>query len=118
MDRITEALRAALEGMMEGHKVRLPDGGQDLFNGFLQLSRARSFNGAHPNPITWEALAAWAQMMRWPLEPHHAEIIMALDETFLSVTSRKITGQQGGVPVVSPSKGNLTPEAFDALFEN
>lgn len=73
MNRLRKHLYAALEARLNGQKVRTPDA-------FLALSRARSCGPHRPNRISWEALAAWSQVMRVPIRPDHAEIIMALDD--------------------------------------
>ena len=59
-------------------------------------------------------MADWSQMMRRPLPPHHAEIVMALDDTWMQHATRKMTGGAAAPSMVS----NTTPLSaglFDAL---
>ncbi len=88
MRRLQKQICAALEGRMKGRKVPVPEAGGPLLDAFLALSRARSCGPVGPNPISWQDLAALSQVMRMPIEPRHAEIIMALDEVWLQETYR------------------------------
>ena len=117
MNRLKQQLCAALEGRLQGQKVRVPDAGAELLTAFLALSRSRSYHASGPNPITWEALAAWSQMMRNPIPPHHAEIIMALDDVWMRDAARQMAGGGNGAntaPLVSSTP--LSANLFDALM--
>lgn len=36
-----------------------------------------------PAPIAWSEIAAYAALMRWPVEPWEAETLRALDDAYL-----------------------------------
>lgn len=121
MNRLKAQLCASLKAQLEGGKARIPEGAGPILTAFTALSRARSYNQFGPNPITWEAMAAWSQMMRVPLQPHHAEIIMALDEVWLTDAARRadqVTGKtKDGVKIMQPiSKQAISPAIMDAMF--
>lgn len=113
MRRLQKALCATLEAVLEGKKPRLPDAGAEILDAFMALSRARTYHAHGPNPITWEAMAAWSQMMRRPLPPHHAAIVMALDDTWMQHLSRRMAGGSAAAPLVSNTP--LSAGLFDAL---
>ncbi len=101
MDRFKRQLCKAFEARLKGRKERVPDGGAAIIDMFLALSRARSYGAHGPNPIAWEALAAWAQVMRVPIEPHHADIIMALDGVWMDHAMNHKAAPEG-VKVLPP----------------
>ncbi|WP_304620210.1 phage tail assembly chaperone [Paracoccus sediminilitoris] len=116
MNRLKQQLCAALEGRLQGHKVRVPDAGTELLTAFMALSRSRSYHASGPNPITWEALAAWSQMMRNPIPPHHAEIIMALDDVWMRDAARRVVqGNPDAQPALIVSSTPLSAGLFDAM---
>ncbi|MFC0200835.1 phage tail assembly chaperone [Paracoccus rhizosphaerae] len=116
MAKLEKILCRTLEALLDGKRPRMPDVGGDILDAFLALSRARSYHQHGPNPITWEALAAWSQMMRRPLPPHHAEIIMALDEVWMRDAARRMGNAASGAspqPMVSDTP--LSAGLFDAI---
>ena len=116
MARLEKVLCATLEALLAGRKSRLPDAGLDILDAFLALHRARTYHANGPNPITWEAMAAWSQMMRRPLPPHHARIIMALDNVWMKDAARRMGTQETGrqaAPMVSATP--LSAGLFDAM---
>ena len=116
MSKLQKILCATLEASLQGKKHRMPDVGGDILDAFLALSRARSYHQHGPNPITWEALAAWSQMMRRPLPTHHAEIIMALDEVWMRDAARRMGNAASGAPAQPMvSETPLSAGLFDAI---
>lgn len=113
MRQLQNALCRTLDAVLEGKRPRMPDAGAEILNAFMDLSRARTYHASGPNPITWEAMAAWSQMMRRPLPPHHAEIVMALDDTWMQHAARRMAGGGATVPLVSNTP--LSAGLFDAL---
>lgn len=116
MKRLEKTLCTALEALLAGKKARLPDAGGEILDTFLAFSRARSYHAHGPNPITWEALAAFTSMMRRPIPPHHAQIIMALDDVWMRDASRRIAGQAGAAAAPMVSSTPLSPALFDAVL--
>ncbi|QBX35087.1 hypothetical protein E4191_10515 [Paracoccus liaowanqingii] len=116
MSRLQRVLCASLEALLAGEKPRMPDAGGDILDAFLHLSRARSYHQFGPNPITWEAMAAYVQLSRRPIPPHHAEIIMALDDVWMRDAGKRMAGQTSGAPAVPMvSSTPLSARLFDAL---
>lgn len=116
MKRLENTLCTALEALLTGQKARLPDAGGELLDAFLALSRARSYHAHGPNPITWEALAAYSSIMRNPIPPHHAQIIMALDDVWMRDAGRRIAGRAGAPAAPMVSSTPLSRELFDAVL--
>lgn len=114
MSRLRKQLCTALEARMNGQKARTPDAGAELLDAFLALSRARSIGPHGPNPITWEALAAWSQVMRVPIRPDHAEIIMALDDVWMTRTMKRAPEGVKTLPQVS--KHPISAGLLDAMI--
>lgn len=114
MNRLEKQLCAALKAHLAGSKAPMPEAGQPLLDAFNALSRARSYNGTGPNPISWEALAAWSRIMRMPIEPRHAGIIMALDQVWLDAAYGPGRIAPEGVKTLPPvSAQPLTAALFD-----
>lgn len=100
--RLKKQFCTALKARLAGERVPLPAAGTLLLQAFNALSRQRSYGPNGPNPISWEALATWSSMMRQPLDPHHADIIMALDQAWLEHSYRREAQAPEGVKVLPP----------------
>lgn len=117
MQRLKKQLCGALEAMLKGERPEVPEAGGELLDAFLSLSRARGYHTHGPNPITWEALAAWMQVMRVPLEPAHCEIVMALDAIWMEDAVRRVDGAPEGMNTLPPrSSQPLTAGLLDLAF--
>lgn len=115
--RLKRHLCSALEARLSGRPARTPDAGLWLMEIFGALSRQRGYNPHGPNPITWEAVAAWCAIMRQPLAPYHADIIMALDQVWLDHAYRKTTKAPDGVKVLPPiSEHPISAALIDVAF--
>lgn len=115
--RLAARLCAKLKASLEGGKVRVAEGEGVLLDAFNALSRARSHGPHGPNPISWEALAAWSHLTRTPIEPHHAEILMALDEVWLTHVYRKDKQAPEGIKALPPmSKHPINAALLDAML--
>lgn len=100
---LSDQMVTALQAHMASGNPRIPEAGRVLWQAFVALSRSRSYGGMGPNPISFGEMEAWCRLMRMPLEPHHVEIICALDQAWLR-----------SEPPPKP-RGGLTPGAFDAV---
>lgn len=94
--QLVEALRA--------RPPIIPEAGRLVWRAFVALSRSRSYGAVGPNPISYLEIEAWCRLMRMPLEPHHVEMICALDQAWLRADA------------LPKPKGNLTAAAFDAVL--
>lgn len=114
---VKKHLCAALKASLEGGKVRMPEVGAPLLEAFTALSRARSYGMNGPNPISWQDLFAWSRMMRQPVEPRHVEIIMALDEVWLTHAYSRERQAPEGVKTLPPiSQHPINAALLDAML--
>ena len=119
MKHLQRVLCAHLEARLQGKRARLPDAGVEILLAFADLSRARTYHQHGPNPITWEAMAAYGQVLGQPLRPDHARIVMALDEVWLKDAVRRISSvgnSDSAKPAPAMASGPLNGGMFDALF--
>ena len=108
-DKLSKRLCASLEAHLAGGRPDLPEGGAVIWRCFTALSRARSCGPIGPNPISYPEIAAYAQLMRMPLEPHHVQTLLAMDSALLAAHRNKKSGAGG-------PKSNLSAAAFDAFM--
>lgn len=112
MSRLSKLLCKALKTWLETQKRPiLPAGGDLLWRWFADLHSARSYGMVGPNPVGFTEIHAYLQVMRIPAEPHHVEILRAMDSEYLAFAYSKAGGKQGRQP-----SGDLTAAGFDALF--
>ncbi len=117
MDRLKHQLCAALTARLAGRKVPIPEAGRPLLDAFNALSRARSYNAAGPNPISWADMQAWCRLARIPFQPRHIEIIMALDQVWLDDAWRTDKQAPEGVKTLPPvSQQPISAALLDAMF--
>ena len=108
MTRQQDRLCAALEAHLAGGRPMAPEGSSPLWNGFMALSRARSCGPGGPNPISYPEILAWARLMQVPLEPHHVQILTAMDQVWLQDFYKRT---DKAAPVAP-----LSAAAFDAFL--
>lgn len=106
--RLQKLMTGALRDHLAGEPLRRPPGTEILWRAFFELSAARSGGGLGPNPIAPSEIEAWARLMRVPLEPHHAAMLMAMDRLWIDHVYTKRDK--------SPVAGPLNAAAFDAAF--
>ncbi|TNH41272.1 phage tail assembly chaperone [Paracoccus haeundaensis] len=116
MSNLENALCRTLEAVLEGKRPRMPDAGEDILDAFMALSRARTYHSHGPNPITWEAMAAWSQVMRQTLPPHHAKIVMALDDVWMQHAGRRVAGAAAAPAAPMVSATPLSAGLLDAMM--
>lgn len=102
MSSFKQQLCDALDAKMKGRNADVPEGGEPLISAFLDMSRARSWSSIGPNPISWSDLAAWSQVMQVPIQPHHADIIKALDYVWMADAARRQGNAPEGVKTLPP----------------
>jgi len=116
-DRLSRQLCDALTAHLRSKEApRLPDAGQALWKAFTALSAARGFHQYGPNPISFTEIEAWARLTRTPLQPHHVEIIRALDVVFLEHFAPGKRAPDGVKAIPHRSPHALSPELFDAAL--
>lgn len=116
MNQLKKQMCAALKTILAGGRAEVPSAGQQIMDAFLALSRARSIGPLGPNPISWEAVAAWVALMRVPLEPRHVDIIMALDDVWMSHAFSRAERADGVKPLPPISQQPLTAALLDAVM--
>lgn len=99
-----------------GGRANVPAGGDLLWLWFRDLCRTRTYHASGPNPISYAEIEAMARLQRWPLSPHHVEILRAMDDAWLDqhYSIRKLRSSTKALP--QTSQHAVTPELFDAMF--
>ncbi|MDR7147047.1 hypothetical protein [Rhizobium sp. BE258] len=122
-DRLKKLLVEELKrNMVQGGRPRLPEGGKLLWGIFLDLDRGRSLHASGANPIAATDIEAYARLHRWPLQPHHVDILVAMDRAFLEVSYEQMRqardGKTSDGTKVLPRRSShaVTPQVFDAMF--
>lgn len=105
--RLRGQLVAALVAHLAGARPAPPMAGVTLWQIFGAVSAARRWGPNGPDPIQPTELAAWAELHRVHLPPHHARIIAAMDEAWLD---------HARTAEADRTAGPLTGEQFDAMF--
>lgn len=82
---------------------------------FVHLSRTRSSNGYSPNPISYAEIEAYARLYRWPLEPRHVDMILAMDQVWLDHMRSEAGAPTNSEGTNAPCR-EMNPAAFDAVF--
>lgn len=115
-DRLQTQLISALRRNLVGGKPVVPEAGVMIWNLFMEISRSRTYHAAGPHPISHGEIEAYGRLHRWPLRPHHVEMIRALDDAWLTHAYRKIDGKRSGVEHFAAPSQPVNPDAFDAVF--
>ena len=108
--QLVEALRKYMDTKRQ---PRVPEAGVLLWNIFMKLSATRTYHMAGATPISYTEIHSFSVLTGWPLQPHHVDIIRALDEAWLEHSYSEMTNKSNGMHMTS---GDLTPDAFDAIF--
>ena len=111
MEKLTTALKQHLQ---DRKPVRIPAGGDLLWVWFTDLSNARTFHSAGPNPISFTDIEAYARLHRIQMESRHVDAIRSMDSAFIDHFFSS-TPAPRSAPAVSarPMSGTL----FDAMFK-
>lgn len=115
-DRLARQLVAALETRLKRQRAApVPEAGRLLWTAFHELSRARSWHAAGPNPIAMAEIEAWSRLVRLPLQRRHIGVILALDEAFLDHPhgAKMPDGVKAAPPV---SSHGITAALFDVTM--
>ncbi|WP_406736984.1 hypothetical protein [Thioclava sp. GXIMD4215] len=104
--QLVQAVRDGRKG-----KGRVPEAGAIIWEAFIALSMRRAHDQGIPNPISFTEIDAYCRVMRWPMEPHHVDMLLAMDDAWLA------TIQTGGkAKDMQKSAHGLTPDLFDVSF--
>ncbi|WP_323716958.1 phage tail assembly chaperone [Paracoccus aminovorans] len=82
-EHLKKRLCASVVATLRDEKDRPPEADLLLWNAFQRLSATRTYHPAGPNPIQPSEIAAWCQLHRLPLAPHHVDILLAMDQAWL-----------------------------------
>ncbi len=116
-ERLQKQLVAALATHLAGGPLRIPEAGRLLWGWFIELHATRTYHAAGPHPIAYAEIEAWARLNRWPLQPHHVDIIRAMDSAWLDhayAKVRRVENNASGLPTGREQAINAA--AFDAVF--
>lgn len=111
---LSKRLCDTLKAHLDGYPVALPPPGALVWSWFLALCRTRPANGFGPHPISYGEIEAYARLYRWPIEPRHVDMILAMDRVWMD-HARHNVGNSHTTPPPGPGV-EMTPEAFDAVF--
>lgn len=111
--QLCEAMRQHLSG---GGSPVLPEAGKLLWGLFAEISATRTYHARGPNPISHAEIESYARLHRWPLEPHHVEIIRDLDAAWLDHAYATVKAGSDGKAAQRKSSQAITPALFDAVF--
>ena len=110
MTTLTEHLCTALAAHLnKPHRPALPAGGALLWRWFVDLSSARTWGMAGPDPISLEAIDVYRRLTGWPIEERHIRTLREMDEVFR---------RHCKAAVAEPTTGSrpLSAALFDATF--
>jgi hypothetical protein len=107
---------STVESLVTRKMPRLPAGGSMLWRWFLDLSRTRSYHMMGPNPISHVEIAAYCQLHQIAMQPHHVEILRAMDEAYLDHLASNRARHEGLKPLPHRSASKIDAGLFDALF--
>lgn len=116
MEHLKKHLCAAVTASLTGGKDKPPDAGRELWNAFQGLSATRTYHPAGPNPIQPSEIVAWCRLLRLPLSPHHADILLAMDQVWLGHAYAGSKAPQGVKALPPVSKTPLTAGLLDAIL--
>lgn len=118
-DRLKRQMTDVVRRAAAGGRPVVPEAGNLLWSMFIDLSSGRSSNGFGPNPISWAEIEAWMRVKRWPLAPHHVEILRAMDDAWLEdAYKRQAAGASApaGMKTAPMVAGEFSLAAFDVMF--
>lgn len=110
---MAEAVRRSLA---DNRMPPIPAGGDLLWRWFCDLSAARSFHAYGPNPISWSDIRAYMAVSRWPIEPHHIAILLAMDRAYLEFDLAERRAPVSSADNFRRSGRPLSTTLFDAMF--
>ncbi|WP_428428240.1 phage tail assembly chaperone [Pararhizobium sp.] len=117
MRMLGQMVEALCSNLRDGGRPRLPAGGELYWQWFVDLHRARTWHMGGPNAISYVDIESYSRVMRWPLQPHHVEVITAMDQAFLShYAATHAPAGDGTKPAKQRPAGDLAPTLFDAIF--
>lgn len=114
MQRLAGQLEKALAAHLRGKRRHpVPEAGRLAWRWFCALNETRTYHFGGPNPISFAEIEAYARLHRWPLQPHHVDLICKLDRAWLEHSALRTAD---GRTVARSSGQAITPVAFDAVF--
>lgn len=113
--KLVEALR---ESLKNGAGGVLPAGGDVFWAMFQSMAETRQHHGYGPLAISYQEMEAWSRLHRVPLEPHHVEIIRALDNAWLEHHIEGMTKRSNPLETkfTRVPLERLTATVFDAMM--
>lgn len=58
-----------------------------IWSAFIALSNSRTAGFSGPNPITYEQIKAWKELMESPITPKEVDAIKRLDAVYMRVAN-------------------------------
>lgn len=117
MRRLQKHLCDFLRAKLAGAVAVVPAGGVLLLRWFEDLSDARTWHAAGPNPITYSDIASYAMLHRLPLTPEHVDTIAALDIVWTGNFYERRQNETSDVKKLPKrSEHPVSADLFDAMF--
>lgn len=114
-DRLKRHLTECLQSHLTGRKRAVPEAGILPWQWFVQLSHARTYHGAGPNPLSFAEIETYARLYRWPLEARHIDVLMAMDRAYLDHAYTQIAASTG-MSQPTGKRPTLDAASFDVVF--
>lgn len=72
-----------------GPEVDPPDAALHVWNWFWRLNSRRAYGEAGPLPLTYTEVQSWSRLTRSEVRPDEVEMIIAMDDAYLSETAEE-----------------------------
>lgn len=115
-EHLKKHLCTAVTAALRGEKGSPPEAGLLLWNAFQGLTATRTYHPAGPNPIQPSEIAAWCQLHRLPLAPHHVDILLAMDQAWLDHAYAKARASEGVKALPPVSAHPISAALLDAVM--
>ncbi|WP_102960210.1 phage tail assembly chaperone [Mangrovicella endophytica] len=119
MTRATDRLERQLVAAVVSDRPQVPEAGRLVWQWFGALHRRRSFGMTGPQPISHAEMEAFARVERLPLQPHHAQLLRAMDDAWLDHARDSLANRsaEDGVKTLPPASTHaISADLFDAVF--
>lgn len=60
-----------------------------IWEWFWQINKGRTYHMSGPNPITWQDIEAWSNLLSTQIQPIEVEILKEIDSVYLEYMAEK-----------------------------
>lgn len=113
----TLLLKELRRNLEQGGRPNLPAGSGLLWSWFSDLCGSRTYHGAGLNALSYLEIEAYFRITKWPVEPRHVVILMAMDQEFIAFTREGQQARANGVKTLPPKSPHIINDVlFDSMF--